>query len=188
MWIIDPLDGTRNYAHGIPYFSVVIALYEENEVKIGVVFNPPQRELYQCIKGQGVYLNGNPLKMKSPDENLKSSLVMMGFAYQRGEEMKNALTNVERVVNASEGILRFSSAATDLCWVAAGRIGAFFEEGLKPWDVAAGSLFIEEMGGVVSGYNRPLDMFRMVDGKLSVEIMVSKNEEIHSELEELLEI
>lgn len=150
-WIIDPLDGTTNYAHGYPCFSVSIALEQEGEVVLGVVYDPMRDELFSARKGQGAYLNGKPIRVSRADR-LISSLLATGFPYDRAVHEKNNMEYFRRLLMASQEVRRDGSAALDLCYVACGRFEGFWELKLKPWDTAAGSLLVREAGGMVSNF------------------------------------
>jgi len=146
LWIIDPLDGTNNYAHGFPFFCVSIAYAEKGEVKAGIVFDPIRNEMFQTMKGCGAFLNGTQIFVS--DRSLDSALVSAGFYYDRGEIMRTTLKSIQRLFeNNIRGIRRTGSAALDCCYVAAGRTDAYFEYLLYPWDFAAGMLIINEAGG-----------------------------------------
>ncbi|MDM7922289.1 MAG: inositol monophosphatase family protein [Pyrinomonadaceae bacterium] len=150
-WIIDPLDGTTNYAHGYPCFCVTIALEHSGEIILGVTYDPTRDELFTAEKGRGAAMNGKPIRVSGTDE-LGNSLLVTGFPYdiKHREEFARHLT--EFLLNA-RGVRRDGSAAIDLAYVACGRFDGFWEEGLNPWDVAAGKLLIEEAGGTVSYYD-----------------------------------
>lgn len=150
-WIIDPLDGTTNYAHGYPCFAVTIALERRGEVVVGVTFDPTRNELFAAEKGQGATLNGKPIRV-SDTESLSASLIVTGFPYdfKRKDDFARHLTEF---LMQSRGVRRDGSAAIDMAYVACGRFDGFWEEGLNPWDMAAGRLLIEEAGGWVTGYN-----------------------------------
>ena len=150
-WIIDPLDGTTNYAHGYPCFCVTIALEHKGDVVAGVTFDPTRDELFTAEKGRGATLNGKPIRVSSTDE-LGNALLVTGFPYdiKHREEFARHLTEF---LLRSRGVRRDGSAAIDLAYVACGRFDGFWEEGLNPWDVAAGKLLIEEAGGTVSYYD-----------------------------------
>jgi myo-inositol-1(or 4)-monophosphatase len=150
-WIIDPLDGTTNYAHGYPCFSVSIALEQEGEVVLGVVYDPMRDELFSAQKGQGAALNGKPIHVSCADR-LINSLLATGFPYDRKVSDKNNMAHFHKLLMASQEVRRDGSAALDLCYVACGRFDGFWELKLKPWDVAAGSLVVREAGGTVSGF------------------------------------
>ena len=146
LWIIDPLDGTNNYAQGFPFFSISIAYAERGELKAGIVFDPIRNESFYAEKGKGSFLNGKPLKVSK--RGLNSALVITGFNYDRGEIMRSTLKTIERLFeNNIRGIRRTGSAALDFCYVAAGRADAYFEYLLYSWDFAAGMLILSEAGG-----------------------------------------
>ncbi len=148
-WIIDPLDGTTNFTHGYPFFAVSIGLEVENEVVLGVVYNPAMDEFFEARRGTGALLNGNPIHV-SHAEKLKDSLLATGFPYDL-ERGGNRLFEWYRVMSmASRGVRRAGAAALDLCYVAAGRLDGLWEEGLKPWDAAAGVVIVKEAGGQLS--------------------------------------
>ena len=148
-WIIDPLDGTTNYAHGYPCFAVSIALRHEDDVVLGVVYDPMRDELFAAQKGLGAYLNGKQIKVSQVDTLIKS-LLATGFPYDRKVSNKNNMNYFHGLLMASQEVRRDGSAALDLCYVAAGRLDGFWELKLKPWDVAAGSLVVHEAGGMIS--------------------------------------
>jgi myo-inositol-1(or 4)-monophosphatase len=151
-WLIDPLDGTSNFVHGIPLYSVSIALALEKEVIMGAVFDPLRNELFTALKGQGAHLNGKIIRV-SPQGELKQSLLITGFAYDRSTAMKRTLANIhDFLVMGITGIRRLGSAALDLCYVAAGRAEGFWEFLLRPWDFAAGAFILREAGGKTSDF------------------------------------
>jgi myo-inositol-1(or 4)-monophosphatase len=177
-WIIDPLDGTTNYAHGYPCFSVSIALEQEEEIILGVVYDPMRDELFTAQKESGACLNGRPIKVSGIDTLIKS-LLATGFPYDRKLSEKNNLDHFHDLLMASQEVRRDGSAALDLCSVACGRFDGFWELKLRPWDVAAGSLIVREAGGRVSDFS----------GKVSSihddEILAS-NGKIHGQMIEIL--
>jgi len=151
VWIIDPLDGTNNYAHGYPFFSVAIALEEEGELTAGVVYDPLRDEMFIAERRQGASLNGQPMRV-SANALLLESLVATGFPYDRTDDSGNNLDNLNRFIVAVRGIRRGGSAELDLVYVARGRLDGFWEQGLKTWDVSAGGLIVLEAGGVVTNF------------------------------------
>jgi len=158
-WIIDPLDGTTNFAHGFPWFAVSIALEVRGQVVLGAVFNPHNRELFVAERGCGATLNGRPLQV-STTESLDRALLATGFAYDHKVNPANNYLHFERFQRAAQAVRRAGVASLDLACVAAGRFDGFWELKLKPWDVAAGVLLVEEAGGRVSdyaGFEMPLD-------------------------------
>ena len=157
-WIIDPLDGTTNYAHGYPCFCVSIGLENKGRMELGVVYDPMRDEMFTAERGQGATLNGRRIHV-SPTPNLASALVCTGFPYDVRERSEFA-RHFANFIMAAQGVRRDGAAALDLAYVAAGRFDGFWEEGLKPWDVAAGALIIEEAGGGVSNYyGEPIDIY-----------------------------
>ena len=157
-WIIDPLDGTTNYAHGYPCFCVSIGLECKGRLELGVVYDPIRDEIFTAERGQGAALNGRRIRV-SPTPNLASALLCTGFPYDVRERGEFARHFANFIMHA-QGVRRDGAAALDLAYVAAGRFDGFWEEGLKPWDVAAGALLIEEAGGRVSNYvGGALDIF-----------------------------
>ena len=149
-WIVDPLDGTTNFAHGFPIFSVSIALERSGETVLGVVHDPMSEETYVAQRGGGATLNGDPIRA-SETEELKRALIVTGFPYDRAG-LPAALDLFGRLATVTQGMRRLGSAALDLCYVAAGRLDAYYERGVHAWDVAAGALILEEAGGRVSDY------------------------------------
>ena len=150
-WIIDPLDGTTNFAHGYPCFCVTIALEHNGEIVVGATFDPTRNELFAAEKGNGVTLNGRQIRV-SETENLKDALLVTGFPYDVTQR-ENFTRHFSGFTKKSRGIRRDGSAAIDMAYVACGRFDGFWEEGLHAWDVAAGVLMIEEAGGRVSYYD-----------------------------------
>jgi myo-inositol-1(or 4)-monophosphatase len=149
-WIVDPLDGTTNYAHGLPIFAVSIALERADEVVLGVVHDPIRGETYVAERGGGATLNGEPIRVSDTEEPIRALLVT-GFPYDRAD-MPAALELFGRLTMLTQGVRRLGAAALDLCYVAAGRLDAFYERGLHAWDIAAGGLILEEAGGKVTDY------------------------------------
>jgi myo-inositol-1(or 4)-monophosphatase len=150
-WVIDPLDGTTNFAHGYPCFCVTMALEHDAEIVIGVTFDPTRDEMFAAERGRGATLNGKPIRV-SETEDLSEALIVTGFPYdfKRRADFARHLTEF---LLQSRGVRRDGSAAIDMAYVACGRFDGFWEEGLNPWDMAAGSLLIEEAGGQVTGYD-----------------------------------
>ena len=150
-WIIDPLDGTVNFAHGFPMFCVSIAFEAAGLVEYGVVYDPMREELFEAKRGGGATLNGRPLQV-SPVDRLNGALLATGFPYDVRERLPETLARIGRLLGVSQGLRRAGSAALDLAYVAAGRLDGFWEENLKPWDTAAGVLLVAEAGGAVSTF------------------------------------
>ena len=157
-WIIDPLDGTTNYAHGYPCFCVTIALERDGEIVVGATFDPTRDEMFSAEKGAGANLNNRRIRV-SDAEKLGDALLVTGFPYdfKKREDFAGHLTEF---LLRSRGIRRDGSAAIDMAYVACGRFDGFWEEGLNPWDVAAGKLLIEEAGGKITYYDgSPLSIY-----------------------------
>lgn len=177
-WIIDPVDGTTNYAHGYPWFCSSIGLEMEGELVVGVVYNPVYDELFTASKGGGASLNGNRLSV-SPRSPLKNSLLGTGFPYDCATDPANNFANFIAFQKSARGIRRAGAAALDLAYVAAGRLDGFWELKLKAWDVAAGVLMVREAGGVVTSFDgSSCDIFK---GRI-----VASNGLIHDEMVEML--
>lgn len=147
-WIVDPLDGTLNYAHGFPFYCVSIALEIDGEVRVGVVYDSVRDELFSATRGGGAYLNGAPIGVTT-ESDLKRAMLATGFAYAP-ETITDNLAVFARVLPKCRSVRRPGAAALDLCYVACGRLDGFWEMGLSPWDVAAGWLIIQEAGGTVT--------------------------------------
>lgn len=157
LWIIDPLDGTNNFAHRIPHFAVSIAYYHQGQAVCGVVVNPVRGDWYWATRGGGAFHNGRRLHVNS-HESLAETMVGVGFYYDRGAMMEATLASIKDFFKQQiHGIRRFGAAALDLCQVADGLFGVFFEYHLSPWDFAAGGLILEEAGGkITDGKGNPL--------------------------------
>lgn len=159
LWVIDPLDGTNNFAHHVPHFAVSIAYYRLGIPVVGIVSNPITGDTYTAIHNNGAAHNGNPIGA-SETTQLSQSLIGCGFYYDRGDMMRSTLAAVEDFFSHDiHGIRRFGAAALDLCAVASGMFGAFFEYKLSPWDFAAGQLIVTEAGGkITNGLGQPLGL------------------------------
>lgn len=158
-WVIDPLDGTTNYAHGYPMFCVSLSLLHNRTPVIGVIYQPILEELFVAVRGEGATLNGVSIRV-SQETQLNRSLLATGFPYGIYREAERHLALFNRFVIASQAVRRDGSAALDLAYVACGRFEGFWEAGLAPWDKAAGSLLIEEAGGRLTDYQGdPFDVF-----------------------------
>lgn len=150
-WILDPLDGTVNFVHRCPIFSTSLALYHEGEILLGFINDVMRNELFWAIKDRGAFLNKERIKVSETTE-LNRSLLVTGFPYYIKEKHERVIKNFKNLVLKAQGIRRLGSAALDMAWVAAGRFDGFWEEGLSPWDVAAGTVIVEEAGGKVSDF------------------------------------
>jgi myo-inositol-1(or 4)-monophosphatase len=177
-WIIDPLDGTTNYAHGFPWFCVSIGLESAGELVAGVIYNPMHDELFTATRGGGAFLNGHRLRV-SPRFPLQDTLLGTGFPYDCASDPANNFDNFIAFQKAARGIRRAGAAALDLAYVAAGRLDGFWELKLKPWDVAAGVLLVREAGGTVTAFDgTDYDVFNGC--------IVASNGLIHEEMVALL--
>lgn len=152
LWVVDPLDGTTNYTHQYPMVCVSIGLLFKGTPILGVIYNPIHGENFQAVKGHGAFLNEKPIRVSTTSE-ISYSLLCTGFAYNRTETSDNNYAEFCHITQISQGVRRGGSAALDLAYVAAGRLDGFWELGLKPWDIAAGIIIIEEAGGKVSAYD-----------------------------------
>jgi myo-inositol-1(or 4)-monophosphatase len=156
VWIIDPLDGTTNFLHGFPVYAVSIALAHRGQVQQAVVYDPTRNDLYFASKGRGAFCNDRRLRV-SKRTRLADSLIGTGFPFRKGDNFKRYVKMFEEVMQSCAGLRRPGAAALDLCYVAAGYYDGFFETGLNPWDVAAGSLIITEAGGLIGNFTGDSD-------------------------------
>ena len=178
LWAIDPLDGTTNYTHEFPVFSISIALLHNMIPQLGIVYNPISKEVFKAVIGKGAYLNDSKIHV-SKTKLLTKSLLATGFAYDRRDTPDNNYLEFCYLTSISHGVRRMGSAAIDLCYVASGRYDGFWERGLKIWDIAAGSLIVGEAKGRVSSYeNGPIDLN---SGRI-----LATNNHIHKKLSETL--
>jgi myo-inositol-1(or 4)-monophosphatase len=177
-WIIDPLDGTTNFAHGFPQFCVSIAHEHRGRLELALVFDALKRELFVAARGRGARLNGRPIHV-SATPSLDRALLATGFPYDRRERRNFYFTFWEAFMMRTQGVRRTGSAALDLCYVACGRVDAFWEFGLRPWDVAAGALIVAEAGGRVTN----------LDGSaldLDARKILASNGKLHSAMRETI--
>jgi myo-inositol-1(or 4)-monophosphatase len=151
-WIIDPLDGTVNFAHGFPMFCVSIACEIDGVLEYGVVYEPLRDELFEARRGAGASLNGTPIRVSGTDR-LDRALMATGFPYDIRERVPETLARLGRLLGIVQGLRRGGSAALDLAYVACGRLDGFYEENLKPWDTAAGCLIVTEAGGKITTFD-----------------------------------
>ncbi|MGB5157316.1 inositol monophosphatase family protein [Desulfobacterium sp. N47] len=180
LWIIDPLDGTTNFAHHLPIFAVSIAFALNGDIVAGIVLNPVTGELFTATKGEGANLNGIPIHV-SKTQKLTDSLLVTGIPYNFKEIIDDIQTRFFNCLKASQGVRRLGSAALDLCYTAAGRFEGFFEQDLKPWDTAAGLIIAKEAGGSVTDFSgNSFDIYKP-------EILAT-NGKIHDEMIKLLEL
>lgn len=178
-WIIDPLDGTTNFAHGLAIFCVSIALEVDGHIEVGVVYDPMSEELFTAERGGGARLNGRPIAVSSA-QTLGDSLLCTGFPYSVREDRGRQVEVFSAFLGHSRAVRRLGSAAIDLCYVAAGRFEGFWEEKLHPWDMAAGVLIVQEAGGRVTRYDAsPIDL---VGGQI-----VASNTAVHQEMLDVIQ-
>ncbi len=156
LWIIDPLDGTTNFIHGFPVYAVSIALAFRGKIEQAVVYDPTRNDLFFASKGRGAFLNDRRLRV-SKRIRLAESLIGTGFPFRKGDNFRRYIEMFEQVMQHCAGVRRPGAAALDLCYVAAGWYDGFFETGLQPWDVAAGSLMITEAGGLIGNFTGDAD-------------------------------
>lgn len=178
-WIVDPVDGTTNYAHRIPLVAVSVALWRQGRVDLGAVYLPVLDELFWAVRGQGAFLNGEAISVSS-EGTMQAALIATGFPYSFYSEVDAVCERLRRVLLATQGIRRLGSAAVDLAYTACGRLEGFYETGLKPWDTSAGWLLVEEAGGRVSA----------LDGEYALDshMIVATNGAVHEELLSLLRL
>ncbi|MBC8503679.1 MAG: inositol monophosphatase [Anaerolineales bacterium] len=179
VWYVDPLDGTVNYAHGIPIFCVSIAYAQGNDLVLGVVYDPMLDECFYAERGKGAWLDGRPLGVSSAPE-LKSSLLVTGFYYDTWTNPDNNLNHFSNLMLKTQGVRRLGSAAIDLCYVAAGRFDGYWELRLNSWDLGAGALIVQEAGGIVTDINGNSSFFRKPFS------IVAANPHIHPQMLEVI--
>jgi myo-inositol-1(or 4)-monophosphatase len=178
VWVVDPLDGTVNFAHGLPIFSVAIGLQKEGETIAGVVYDVPQDVIYSAEAGGGAYADSTKINVTGND-NLKHSILVTGFPYNIRENPYNALEKFVALTKSSRGMRRLGSASIDFCYVAKGVFDGFWEVYLHPWDICPGKLIVEEAGGIVTDFSgNPTTIH-------SKQILAS-NGKIHSDMVEIL--
>jgi len=168
VWIVDPLDGTTNFVHGLPTYCVSICLNVDGQAQVGVIYDPERDEIFSARQGEGAFLGDQPIRASAQDE-LSQSLLVTGFPYDLESQIEVIMARFQRLLTLSQGVRRLGSAALDLAYVACGRMDAFWEDGLHPWDMAAGVLLVAEAGGRVSDLDgQPFDL-------LSGRILASNN-------------
>lgn len=174
VWIIDPLDGTINFVHAIPQFSVSVALWDDGTPLIGVVVDVMRQEEFVAVRGEGARLNDLPINI-SETPTMNESVLVTGFPYDRQQHAREYLDVVAEVLERAQGIRRLGSAALDLAWVACGRFDGYWEYGIQPWDAAAGVLLVTEAGGTVTDHEG-------TSNDLDAKACVATNGKIHDEL------
>jgi myo-inositol-1(or 4)-monophosphatase len=179
-WIIDPLDGTTNFAHQLGIFAVSIAFAWKGEIVVGSVFNPVSNELFTAIAGKGAYLNGDPIHVSNTSQ-VSESLLVTGFPYNFKKIFNEVRNRFSNCLNAAQGVRRLGSAALDLCFMACGRFDGFWEQNLKPWDTAAGTLIAKEAGGCITDFSNNLFTVDKYE-------ILATNGKIHEEMLSLLKL
>ena len=179
-WLIDPLDGTTNFAHGIGLFAVSIAFVHQGVPEVGVVLNPVSGELFAAVSGQGATLNGRPIRV-SQTESLTDGLLATGFPYNSNEIRDPLMQRLSRGLGASRGVRRLGAAALDLSFLACGRFDGFWEQNLKPWDTAAGTVIAGEAGARITDFdNHPF--------RVTADSILATNGRIHTEMINLMNL
>jgi myo-inositol-1(or 4)-monophosphatase len=174
-WIIDPLDGTTNFLHGIPLFAISVALERDGEIVAGLIYNPASGDIYTAERGKGAFLNDNRRLRVAGRPDLDNAVIVTGIPHRGKKGHAQHLAELALVMRDSSGIRRTGSAAMDLAWVAHGRFDGYWERGIQPWDMAAGIVIVREAGGFVSGTEGRPDM-------LKTGAIVAGNEAIHGAL------
>jgi myo-inositol-1(or 4)-monophosphatase len=178
-WVFDPLDGTTNYAHGLPVFCASLALEIDGRAEVGAIYDPTREELFTGERGQGAFLNGTRLRV-SGTGGLLDALLVTGFPYDVHQKLDPLVAMFRAFLGQARAVRRLGSAALDLCYVAAGRFDGFWEQSLRPWDVAAGALIVEEAGGRVTGMDgTPFDP--------AAAHLVASNGQIHGAMLDVIE-
>ena len=178
VWIIDPLDGTTNFIHGLPTYAVSIGLAFRGQIQQAVVYDPARNDLFYATRGRGAYLNDKRLRV-SRRSRMADALIGTGFPFRKGDDLGRYLHMMESVMKVCAGMRRPGAAALDLCYVAAGWYDGFFETGLSPWDVAAGSLLVTEAGGLIGNFTGEADYLFQRE-------VVAGNPKIYGQLVQLL--
>ncbi len=178
VWIIDPLDGTTNFIHGLPMYCVSIALSFRGQLQQGVVYDPARNDLFIASKGRGAFLNDRRLRV-SKRNRMNDALIGTGFPFRRGDDFKRYMQMLGIVMQSCAGVRRPGSAALDLCHVAAGAYDGFFEPGLSPWDMAAGALMVTEAGGLIGNFTGESDFLYQKE-------VIAGNPKIYGQLVQML--
>ncbi|KPA10405.1 inositol-phosphate phosphatase [Candidatus Magnetomorum sp. HK-1] len=173
-WIIDPLDGTTNYAHQIPIFAVSIAFAEADQPLVGVVFNPISQELFTAVKGQGAMCNGRLIEVSKTNQ-FSDSILVTGFPYNLHDIIDPLIKRFARCLESAQAVRRLGAASIDLCYIASGKFDGFWEQNLKPWDTAAGMLIAQEAGAQITNFSNNPYHYEMPE-------IVASNGFIHNDL------
>jgi myo-inositol-1(or 4)-monophosphatase len=177
-WVIDPIDGTTNYAHRFPHFAVSIGLLYQNKLYLGVVYDSFKNEMFWAVKGSGAYLNSDPIEV-SKINSLNKSLLATGFPYERSTILEENLEYFRKFVYKAQAVRRPGAASLDLCYVACGRLDGFWELNLAPWDTAAGACIIQEAGGTVTN-------FETKEFDIHTKNVIASNTLIHDQMLEII--
>ena len=180
LWVVDPLDGTTNFAHGLPIFSVSIGVMKKNEIVAGVVYDVMQNIVYSAEKGSGAFANGNKINVNSND-NLGLSVLVTGFPYNVAENPDYAFERFTTLTKKARAVRRLGSAAIDLCYVAKGVFDAFWEVSLHPWDICAGKLILEEAGGLITDFNGN-------ETNIFTKQLLASNKKVHQQMIDALKV
>lgn len=178
VWIIDPLDGTHNFMHGLPHWCVSIALESKGRIEAGIVYDPVKEEIFRAERSGGAFVNGKRLRV-SNNNSLERATIAVGYAEPNTEKHKQFIKEVNSVSMVAPMIRRFGAAALDLCYVAAGRLDGYWERGLQPWDAAAGYLIVKESGGFVTSIDNE-------DNPVYSRNLVAGNQNIYTEVRKIL--
>lgn len=176
MWVIDPLDGTKNFIQSIPYFAISIALVENDQIRVGLVYDPLHKDLFYAEKGVGATRNNTGLKISTT--NIESAVLATGFPFKEKKQLENYLNSFQQIFEQVSNIRRCGAAALDLAYVASASYDAFWELGLSPWDMAAGALLIQESGGIVSSFLNENNYLKSGN-------IIAGNKELHRFLEKI---
>ncbi|MCW3076171.1 MAG: Inositol-monophosphatase [Bacteroidetes bacterium] len=179
-WIVDPLDGTTNFVHGIPCYAISIALEHKGEIILGVVYEITRDECFSAVKGGGSYLNSRAIRV-SDTLHLKDSLIATGFPIFNFSKIEGYLKTLEHLMRNTHGVRRIGAAAADLCYLACGRVDGFFEYNLNPWDIAAGALIVKEAGGAVCDFSGE-------NNWLFGKEIIASNTSIHFEFRQVIQL
>lgn len=177
-WIIDPIDGTTNYIHSIPFFCISIALEYKNQIILGVIYDPVRNEMFHAEKGKGAYLNNRKIHV-SDKENMSESIITVGFPYKSHHNIGTYINTLTKISASCANIRKVGSAAMDLAYVASGRFDGYWELDLNQWDIAAGVIIIREAGGFVSDINGE-------NGFMETGNIVASNKKIHNQILKVL--
>jgi myo-inositol-1(or 4)-monophosphatase len=189
LWIVDPLDGTRNYVHGLDFFGVSIALAVDNTIQVGVTYFPVFDSMHYAVRGKGYFVNDKPARLHNPNSNLKASIVSLRFPHKRtGVILDEAFDLYKRILISCSDLQRCSCSVYDVCGVATGKYGAYVATDIRPWDIASGALFVEEQGGYITNFQgERVDLFNQDGSAGHVQLVATKSKEIRDQLIKITE-